>query len=163
MNMNDFFADLLQRNLEMLKMILADFSDNDMVSRPCPGANHAAWQLGHLIVSETHLVNNAKPNSMPELPAGFADKFTKETSKLDDPKAFAKKDDMLALMEKVRAASIRWAKSMTPQDMAVATTGPIADFAPTAQHIAALLPDHVAMHIGQFQVIRRKLGKPILF
>jgi len=26
-----------------------------------------------------------------------------------------------------------------------------------------LLPVHVAMHLGQFQVLRRKLGKPILF
>ena len=26
-----------------------------------------------------------------------------------------------------------------------------------------ILPTHAAMHLGQFQVIRRKLGKPVLF
>ena len=29
--------------------------------------------------------------------------------------------------------------------------------------MALMIPVHVAMHIGQFQVIRRKTGKPVLF
>jgi hypothetical protein len=36
-------------------------------------------------------------------------------------------------------------------------------FAPTVGHLAYVLPVHVMMHLGQVQVIRRKLGKPVLF
>ena len=41
---------------------------------------------------------------MPPLPAGFAEKYTKETSKLDDPKAFATKAELLEIHAKQRAA-----------------------------------------------------------
>jgi hypothetical protein len=34
---------------------------------------------------------------------------------------------------------------------------------PTVGHVVHLFPTHAAMHIGQIQVLRRKLGKPILF
>jgi hypothetical protein len=46
-----------------------------MLTRPVPGANHPAWQLGHLIVAETNAVNLVKPGAMPELPAGFGDRI----------------------------------------------------------------------------------------
>ena len=35
--------------------------------------------------------------------------------------------------------------------------------APTVGHVVLLSPAHVAMHMGQMQVLRRKLGKPLLF
>jgi hypothetical protein len=34
---------------------------------------------------------------------------------------------------------------------------------PRIADLAFLQADHLTMHIGQFQVIRRKLGKPVLF
>src|SRR5271170_7679494 len=55
MTQMELSADVLTRNLEMLRMTLADFSDADMLVRPCPGANHAAWQLGHLTAAETRM------------------------------------------------------------------------------------------------------------
>ena len=36
-------------------------------------------------------------------------------------------------------------------------------WAPTWGHLAYALPIHAMVHIGQIQVIRRKLGKPNLF
>src|SRR6516164_9063686 len=34
------------------KMFLADLSDADLLVRPVPGANHIAWQFGHVLCSE---------------------------------------------------------------------------------------------------------------
>jgi DinB superfamily len=163
MRNNDLAADVFRRNLEMMKMTLADFSDADMLVRPCPGANHAAWQLGHLIGAETRLINGATPGAMPELPAGFAERFNKSTAGVNDPDAFPKKAELLAQFEKTRSAAIRWAKSLTEEDLARPTSGPFKDIVPTVHHVAALIPNHTAMHMGQMQVIRRKLGKPVLF
>ena len=46
MSQSQAVADNLSRNLDFLKATLADFSDAEMLARPCPGANHAAWQVG---------------------------------------------------------------------------------------------------------------------
>ncbi len=156
-------AELLAKNGGFLTSTLADFSDADMLARPVPAANHAAWQIGHLIVAETHMVNSVKPGALPELPAGFAEKFTKETAKINDPAAFPKKAELIALFEKTRAATVEWAKSLTPEDMQKPTNERLARFAPTVGHLPFVLPNHVSMHVGQFQVIRRALGKPVLF
>jgi len=163
MSQGEFLAGILNGNLEFLKNTLGDFSDADMLVRPVPGANHAAWQVGHLVVAENGMVNSCAPGAGGELPAGFAAKFSKETVSIDDPKFFPTKAELIAAFSKTRAATIAWVKSLTPADMEKPSGERIKRFAPTWGHLATTIPTHVAMHVGQFQVIRRKLGKPILF
>ena len=163
MNQLELAADVLNRNLEILKMTLADFSDADMLVRPVPHANHAAWQLGHLIASDARLACVMFGEGSVELPAGFAEKFTKETASKDDASFFPTKAALLDQFIKTRAAVVSRVAKMNPADLDKPTSGPMAARIPTFGHIVSLLPTHVAMHIGQFQVIRRKLGKPILF
>ena len=62
----------------MFKMHLADLSDADLMQRPVAGANHANWQIGHLIVAETGMCTKAGA-TMAELPAGFADRYKKDS------------------------------------------------------------------------------------
>ena len=163
MNPLELTADMLTRNLEMLKATLADFSDADMLIRPTPGANHAAWQLGHLATSETRMLNLVAPGAAADLPDEFTSRFTKETTSSDDPAGFPGKQELLEAMGKVRAASVRWVKRLSPADLDRSTPERLHGFAPTIGHFTQMLPLHATMHIGQFQVIRRKLGKPILF
>jgi hypothetical protein len=150
-------ADVLNRNLEMIKTTLNDFSDADIYVRPCPGANHAAWQLGHLTVSEAMLTGAYK------LPEGYDKKFSKETSSKDDPKFFGTKAELLDQLSKARAATIAWVKTLKPADLDKPAPERIRSRLPTMGQFLLMLPGHVAMHVGQMQVIRRKLGKPILF
>ncbi|MBV8230589.1 MAG: hypothetical protein JO329_11450, partial [Planctomycetaceae bacterium] len=42
-------------------------------------------------------------------------------------------------------------------------TGKVAAFAPTLGHVLLLASNHTLMHAGQFSVVRRLLGKPVLF
>ncbi|HTW95622.1 MAG TPA: DinB family protein [Tepidisphaeraceae bacterium] len=163
MTQTELCADVLNRNFDMLKMTLADFSDADLLVRPCPGANHAAWQIGHLIVAETRLINGVTPAAMPELPAGFADHFNKETASKDDPNFFPGKSPLMDQFSKTRQATVKWVSGLTQADLDKPMSGPVAQRVPTVGHLVMMLPGHVLMHLGQFQVIRRKLGKPILF
>ena len=39
----------------------------------------------------------------------------------------------------------------------------MAQFAPTLGSLFLLVSNHALMHGGQFSVVRRKLGKPVLF
>lgn len=163
MNQIELSAELLKGNFEMLKGTLADFSDADMLVRPCPGANHPTWQIGHLISSEASMLKGVKPGAAPELPAGFVEKFKKETAGSDDPNAFPKKAELLDTFSKVRSATVAWAKGLTPADLEQPAPEKMRSWAPTVGHLLAMIPAHTMMHVGQFQVCRRKLGKPVLF
>ena len=54
-------------------------------------------------------------------------------------------------------------KESDPDQLTHPTPGPMADFAPTVGHLVLMIGGHTLMHLGQMQVIRRKLGKPLLF
>jgi hypothetical protein len=163
MKITDLIASGLEGNLAMVKLTLGDFTDADMVVRPVPGANNAAWQLGHLIVAETNLISIAAPDAMPKLPPGIAEKFGKEGAKTDDPAALAGKEELLALFEKTRNGTLAWTRSLTPEQLDQPIPEKYHRLGKTWGAMAAFQTIHATMHLGQFQVIRRKLGKPVLF
>jgi hypothetical protein len=163
MSQNDLLVDVLRRNLAMLQSTVADMTDADLIQRPVPGANNGLWQLGHLINSESRLVNGGAGKTVIELPAGFADRYNTKTASIDDPAQLGNKADLLALLGEVREKTCHWAATLTAADMARPAPEPMQKRLPTVGHIVNLIPTHVSMHIGQLQVLRRKLGKPILF
>src|SRR2546421_826940 len=113
----DLAVHMMNQSRDITEKLLADLSDADLMTRPVPHANHYKWQLGHLISSETFFGNSVKPGSMPELPAGFNDKFKKENCGNDDPKAFPAKEELLSLFKRTREASARWVKGCNEQDL----------------------------------------------
>jgi hypothetical protein len=163
MDQFQLLADGLTANWEMLKNTLGDFSDSDLMVRPCPGANHTAWQLGHLCNAETFMVSTFDPNAVVKLPEGFDKKFHKDTSTNDDPKFFGTKAELLDQLGKVRSATIGWVKTLKPGDLDKPSNERLRRMCPTLGHVLGLIPNHFSMHVGQMQVIRRKLGKPLLF
>lgn len=156
-------VDSLNSNLAILKRTLDDFSDQDMLARPTADANHAAWQVGHTIVAEANMVNGVRPGRGVTLPEGWATKFNRDTARSDDPSAFPSKSQLLDTFSQVRAATIQLAQTVTPQELQMPAPERIRAMAPTVGHLLFLIPSHTMMHVGQLQVIRRKLGKPVLF
>jgi hypothetical protein len=165
MNGKDVIKTALKETQKLLNWYLSDLSDADLLVRPAPGANHIAWQLGHLISAENYLIGSHIPGgaAYPELPAGFDKKYTKETSSSDAAGGFLKKDEYLALFNKVREASIAAVDKLTDADLDRPISGNMAKFAPTLGAILLLGSNHTMMHVGQFTPVRRKLGKPVLF
>src|SRR5688572_22302741 len=102
--------DILKQHLDSADMIslgyLNDLSDKEFMQRPHPACNHINWQVGHLIVSENQLMNSILPNVMPPLPPGFAEKYSRETIKSDDPAAFASKDELMRVQKEQRAGTL---------------------------------------------------------
>jgi hypothetical protein len=143
---------------------LGDLSDADLLVRPVPQSNHIAWQLGHLISAEIALLGKNLPGvAYPELPAGFADRHNKTTAASDPPKGFGTKGEYLDLFTRVRGATIAALENGTEADLDKPTVGDMAKFAPTLGALILLQSNHTLMHAGQFTVVRRKLGKPVLF
>src|SRR5687767_156982 len=107
MNAREAIRNVIRSTDFIVKAYLDDLSDAELLVRPVPGANHIAWQLGHLIASEHEMIEATHPGSMSPLPPGFKEKYTAETSKLDDPKAFHTKGEYLKLMDEQRAGTLR--------------------------------------------------------
>jgi hypothetical protein len=146
----------------LVNAYLADLDSKDLLVRPVPGANHIAWQLGHLIVAERFLVERGLPGMMDELPAGFADRHKKSTAASDNASDFLSKEEYLELAKKVRANTLRVAESLEPADFdKPASGGP--PFVKTVGDAFLFISGHWLMHAGQWAVIRRKLGRPPLF
>jgi hypothetical protein len=160
----DTLRSALRSTQQLLTWFLADLSDGDLLVRPVEGANHIAWQMGHLIFAERSLIGKEMPGAnYPALPSGFAEQHDKSTAGIDPPRGFADKATYLGVFSQTRESTIGALATLTDADLDRTVTGPMASFTPTLGAVFLLVSNHSLMHAGQFSVVRRKLGKPILF
>jgi hypothetical protein len=160
MNARDVIRNTIETSQQLAQSYLEDLTDADLLVRPVPGANHIAWQLGHLIHAEHELVTAACPGTMPALPAGFSEKYTAETSNLDDAKAFHTKSEYLKLWNEQRAATLKALDSLSETDLD--KPAPV-QWVKTVGALFNMMGGHPLMHVGQWAVVRRKLGRKPLF
>jgi uncharacterized damage-inducible protein DinB len=164
MKANQVLETALNSTQFLTNQYLNDLSDADLLVRPVSGANHIAWQLGHVIASEINLVRSQLPETpYPELPAGFAQQHAMEMAKQEPTKGFLSKQQYVDLFNRVREATKAAVAKLSDADLDRPTSGNMAQFAPTLGAFLMLVANHTMMHAGQFSVVRRKLDKPILF
>ncbi len=153
----------IKQSINMADMVcmsyLADMSDSELMERPHSKCNHLNWQVGHLIASEHSMIEQIRPGTMPALPSGFADKYKKETGGIDDPSAFCTKEELMSTYQAQRAGTLAVLAKTSESEMD-APTG--VDYAPTVGAMFVLQGSHWLMHCGQWVIVRRSLGKPIV-
>jgi len=157
----DILRDLMGFSGRVTRIYLSDFTDDELLIRPMPEMNHVAWQLGHLICSE-HSMMTRIGCAMPELPAGFAEKYTDKTSRSDDPAQFTTKAEYLSLWDTMRTATLAALDSTPQSELAKPTPESMHRYATTVAALFRHVGAHELMHVGQYVAIRRKLGKPVL-
>jgi uncharacterized damage-inducible protein DinB len=162
MTAKDAIKSVSNFNMHVLETYLSDLSDADLLTRPVPGANHIAWQLGHLISSEISMLSMIPGGSPLELPSGFAERHGKETAKLDPPKNFLTKAEYLSIFKRVREQTMAKLDKLPDADLDKPNTGSMSKMCTTLGLLFLLAVNHQMMHAGQFAVLRRKLGKPIM-
>jgi DinB superfamily len=163
MNFQDSIRWSLSASDFLADRYLGDITDVELLARPVPDANHIAWQLGHLIAAERHLVEAAVPGSMPELPAGFADRHKKDTAASDNPAEFLTKAGYLELAKTIRAATLNALDKLSPADFDKPVEGRVPPFVKRVGECFALIPNHWSLHAGQWVILRRKLRRERLF
>lgn len=162
MHTKDAFKAAMNISDMVLTTYVSDLSDADLLLRPGTGCNHLAWQLGHLIAAEVSLLNDACPGQGAALPAGFAEAHAKENSGCDDAAQFKTKQEYLDLYKIVRASTMAALDGFSDADLDGPTPERMRAFFPKVGEYFMLIATHPLMHAGQFVVVRRKLGKPIL-
>jgi len=161
MTPKDVIKNTINMGQDVLATYLSDLGDADLMVRSVPGANHIAWQLGHLISSEHQMLTDAGYR-MPALPDGFAEAYTKETSTSDQAKRFHKKQQYLEWMGQQRAATLTALEAASNADLDKPSPERMREYAPTIWAVFNLVGIHLMMHAAQFVPVRRKLGKPVL-
>lgn len=162
MNAKDSICGTMDMCQTVLKTYFGDLTDAELMSRPGPGCNHLAWQLGHLIKSEVGLLNQVCPGAAPELPAGFAEKHSKETVGSNDASKFCTKQQYIDLLDSVRNATKVALDKLSDADLDKPGPEEMRSFCPTVGSFFILIATHPMMHAGQFVPVRRALGKPIV-
>ena len=162
MNAKDAIRSSANLSSMVLKTYISDFDDTDLMRRPGEGCNHLAWQLGHLISSEVRLLESVAPGQGIELPGGFADAHSKEACNNDDPAGFCKKQTYVETFDKVRAASQAALDAYAESDFDNPAPEEFREYCPTMGDMFTMIATHPLMHAGQFVIVRRQLGKPIL-
>src|SRR5262245_4344202 len=124
---------------------LSDVTQEELLTRATPDANHIAWQLGHLIAAECRLVEAATGAKTP-LPDGFAERHGKETATSDNAADFLSKDEYLALAKNVRAATLKALDSASEADLDKPVSGRVPPFVKTAGDCFMLVGNHWILH-----------------
>jgi hypothetical protein len=157
---------IIKHGIEMAQQVLtayvSDLTDAELMMRPAPGANHVAWQLGHLVASD-HGMLAAAGCPVPDLPDGFVETYTKETAGVDDPGRFHTKAEYMDLLATRCAAALEALDAASDEDLDQPAPESMREYAPTMGTLFNLIGMHTFMHGAQFVVLRRKLGKPVLF
>ena len=152
----------MHTGLHVLNTYVSDLSDADLMQRPSKGCNHLAWQLGHLIASEVHLLESVCPGKAADLPQGFVEQHSKETRGSDESNQFCSKEEYEALFKQVRQATLTALEELPVENLDLPSPEWIRDHCPTVGHLFTLIGSHPMMHAGQFAVARRELEKPVL-
>ena len=159
--------DIIKYSIDTGKMVsmayVEDLSDSDLMRRPHPGCNHIKWQMGHLIVSENQMIEGVAPGSMPALPSGFAARYTKETAGSNDPAAFDSKAELLRVFEQQRAGTLAALAKLPDAAFDKPSPESMQGYAPTVATAFDMQGAHWLMHVGQWVIVRRELGRPPLF
>jgi hypothetical protein len=139
---------------------LADMDDQDLLRRPHPGCNHINWQIGHLILAENNVNNLAVPGSMPALPVGFAEKYSKHTIASDNAADFLTKSELMRVYQEQRSATLVALSDLSDEGLSRPSG---VEHTPTVGGVFLLQGCHWLMHAGQWVAVRRQCGKPQLF
>lgn len=162
MKVHDAIKTSLETSRFMTKMYLSDLDDQELLQRPVDSANHIAWQLGHLILAERALLEGVKQGYSAELPEGFAEKHAKDKAQASEPADFYTKAQYLELMERQREGTLSLLNSLSESELDAPAPERIRRVAPTVGALFLFFAMHETAHAGQFVILRRKLGKPVL-
>src|SRR5262245_3071276 len=152
-----------RRSRHLTHLLTDELSDADLLVRPAPGANHIAWQLGHLVASTHRLIGQFLGARAPALPEGFVERHNDAASHSDSTDGYLSKAEYLDLVDRMILAATEAVAALPDDALDAPNPGNMAKMAPTVGSLFQLVGEHFLMHTGQFSSVRRALGKPNKF
>ncbi len=143
---------------QLVHRMTDDLAPTDFRHQPAPGANSAAWIVGHLAATLWRTADRLGAADVPAPPSGLLDTFTQTGKPAGDHSSLGDPAELLRLFDTYLAKVI----AAVPGIPAAKLTDPATRPGPATTFGEGVLFGalHVAMHTGQLSLIRRSLGKP---
>ncbi len=154
------------RNMEFARGLLLEMAkatpDEKFYEVPCEGGNHAAWNLGHIAVTDD-LVRASLGGGDPVLPTEWHEMFKGGSVCKPGAKGHPSRDELLDGLARSRAAVVSWFSGLSESELIEPLTGGIAQLAKDRIMLMGSFASHEAFHAGQISTARRVFGMPPLF
>lgn len=144
----------------LMDKFTADLSDEDYFRIPADGANHPAWIVGHIAVSEDSLVAAATGGAK-KIPDATYELFKGGSKCVADASKYPSRKEIDELFKTSRAHTVEALASSDDSTWGEPSPeGFPEDVLPTMGSIWELQGTHQFWHIGQLTVCRAVLKKP---
>jgi DinB superfamily len=156
---NDLIAGSYRMAAALLHRMVADFTPAEFQHQPCPGANSAAWIIGHLAVTLRRTAERLGVAPLPAVAPALAAKLMQTGKPAGDQSDLGDPAELLKLFDVGAEKVIEAVKSVPAEKL----TGPSPHAGGFATNFAEALlfgSLHLLMHSGQLSTIRRSLGRP---
>ncbi|MEQ9095290.1 MAG: DinB family protein [Phycisphaerales bacterium] len=154
------------RNMEFARTLLLEMAkatpDEKFYQPPAQGGNHAAWNLGHIAVTDD-LVRAQLGGGEPVLPTEWHDMFKGGSECKPGAEGHPSREELLDGLARSRAAVVSWFSGLSESELMEPLSGGIAQLAADRIMLMGSLASHEAFHAGQISTARRVFGMPPLF
>jgi hypothetical protein len=145
--------------MKMFLGLAEDLRDQPM-ARPCPGGNHAMWNVGHIAFSDAnlHYVMFGGDNPL----ADWKPLFAGGAEPSDDASIYPSYDEVLEQLAKMHARNTKRFSELTDADLADTSANSPEGFEQIFGTIGSCLTVtglHPMHHRGQLAVIRKSLQR----
>jgi uncharacterized damage-inducible protein DinB len=161
MTPNELLAGGYRMGRQLVHAMCADLTEDEFRHQPVPGANSAAWIVGHLAVVARRTADRLGATDLPPLTEEFIGRYSATKKPADAQGEPGSKSELLALLD-VCVEKLMEAIRKLPAE---ALDGPLAARVPFATNYGESVlfgALHITLHCGQLSTIRRSLGKPPL-
>ena len=157
MTPNDLIAGGHRMARQFLHRMVDDLSPAEFRHQPVPGANSAAWVVGHLALTARRTAERLGATDLPAVPPGLADRLTTTKQPAGEQADLGDPAELLRLFDACTDKLIEGARGLPADALDGPTTIPLSTNVGEGLVFLAL---HVMMHAGQLSTVRRSLGKP---
>ena len=158
MTPNDVLAAGYRMSGQLLHRMTDDLTPEEWNRQPVPGANSAAWVIGHLALTLRNGLRRMRAADVPDFPAELEEKFKTTRQAAGEQTGYGDPKALLAIFDACLERFMGHVRTLPAETLTAAAEGPpLATNRAEAIQFGAL---HIAMHTGQLSTIRRSLGKP---
>ncbi|MCA9014196.1 MAG: DinB family protein [Planctomycetaceae bacterium] len=161
MNTIEFIRSGLESSKNWACTLLDDMRETPLVEPTPHGGNHPLWVLGHLIVSESFLLDQClqgKPNRFPE----YAELFGAGSTPVADASKYPAYDEIRPLFDQIRQDTLALLDTLSEDDLDQASHHTENPFFSTVGNCFQAMIMHTMNHSGNVTDARRAAGKPPL-
>jgi hypothetical protein len=156
---NELLAAGYRMGRQMVHMFCDDLTEEEFRHQPMPGANSAAWIVGHLAVTARRTAERLGAADLPVLSEEYVGKFSATKKAADAQTDLGTKGELLGLLDAATEKLMEAVRKLPAESLAAPAPnrGPFATNYAEAVLFGSL---HFTLHCGQLSTIRRSLGKP---